>query len=147
MIITDDELPQYAGQVAMVDGCFDPVHHGHVEYFRAATALEVPVLCNIASDDYLRRKKHPPLLSESARAHVIDALRYISFTHINRTTTAEVLDLLAPRYYVKGKDWEGRLPAAELAACERRGITVVYVDTVRDSSSRLLEDYVARVSA
>jgi cytidyltransferase-like protein len=144
VILTGEALVRHRGKVAMVDGCFDPLHHGHVEYFRAAAALGAPVFCNIASDEYLRRKKHPPLLSETARAQVIDALRFVSFTHINITSTAAVLDELAPRYYVKGRDWEGRLPLNEIAACERHGIELIYVDTVRDSSSRLLQDYLAR---
>ena len=58
----------------MVDGAFDPLHTGHIEYFKAASVLDAPLLCNVASDRYVANK-HPPLLPEAQRAEVIDAIR------------------------------------------------------------------------
>ena len=74
MILDFTDLSRYRGAVAMVDGAFDPLHKGHIEYFRAAAALGLPLLCNVASDRYVRTK-HPPLLPEQHRAAVIDAIR------------------------------------------------------------------------
>jgi len=143
MRIAFEELGAYVGAVAMVDGAFDPLHAGHIEYFRAASALGLPVLCNLASDKYIATK-HRPLLSESDRMVVIGAIRYVDYTHLNQLDTEAVLEKLRPRYYVKGKDWELRgLPTRQLDICRRLGIEVVYLDTVRDSSSRLLERYTA----
>ena len=141
MIVRFDELKEYRGRVAMVDGAFDPMHRGHIEYFRAAAAsLDVPLLCNVASDRYVSTK-HPPLLPEDQRAAVVDAIRYITYTHINQFDTETILRELRPRYYVKGKDWEGRLPPDQMVICHQFGIEVVYLDTVLDSSSRLLKQY------
>jgi cytidyltransferase-like protein len=140
MIIPFDGLQALRGRVAMVDGAFDPLHRGHIEYFRAATRLGVPLLCNVASDRYVRTK-HPPLLPEDQRAAVVDAIRYIDYTHINAADTETVLRELRPRYYVKGKDWDGRLPAEQVDICREYGIEVVYLDTMLDSSSRLLEQF------
>jgi cytidyltransferase-like protein len=140
MIVSTAELEQYRGKVAMVDGGFDPLHGGHVAYFQAAAALGVPVLCNLASDEYVARK-HPPFLPQAERAAVIDAIRWIDLVHLSQTTTAEVLGLLEPRYYVKGADWRGRLPADEARLCAERGIEVAYVDTVLNSSTAILERY------
>jgi cytidyltransferase-like protein len=139
MILSFDELKAYRGRVAMVDGAFDPLHLGHIEYFRAAAEqLDVPLLCNVASDDYVRTK-HPPLLPEDQRAAVVDAIRFISYAHINRFDTETILRELKPKYYVKGRDWEGRLPPEQVRICAEHGITIVYLDTVLDSSSRILE--------
>ena len=141
MIVRFDQLKEYRGRVAMVDGAFDPMHRGHIEYFRAAAEqLGVPLLCNVASDRYVSTK-HPPLLPEDQRAAVVDAIRYITYTHINGFDTETILRELQPRYYVKGKDWEGRLPPDQVAICGECGIEVVYLDTVFDSSSRLLKQY------
>jgi choline-phosphate cytidylyltransferase/glycerol-3-phosphate cytidylyltransferase len=141
VILSFDELKEYRGRVAMVDGAFDPLHRGHIEYFRAAAGqLDVPVLCNVASDRYVRTK-HPPLLPEEQRAAIVDAIRYITFTHINRFDTETILRELRPRYYVKGRDWEGRLPPDQVAICRECSIEVVYLDTVLDSSTRLLKQY------
>ena len=141
MIVSFEQLKGYRKKVAMVDGAFDPLHRGHIEYFRAAAAqLDVPLLCNVASDHYVRTK-HPPLLPEDQRAAVVDAIRYISYTHINQFDTETILRELQPKYYVKGKDWDGRLPPEQVRICRDHGIEVVYLDTVLDSSSRILKSY------
>lgn len=147
MILTTDELPDLSGKVAMVDGGFDPLHAGHVEYFRAAAGLGVPVLCNVSSDTYVARK-HAPLLPDTERVKLIDAIRYVDYVHLSRTSTNDVLARLRPRYYVKGSDWRERgLPAEEVATCERHGVEIVYLDTVLDSSTKILNDYLAREQA
>jgi cytidyltransferase-like protein len=143
MILTFDQLVAYRQKVAMVDGAFDPLHRGHIEYFRAAAAqLDVPLLCNVASDAYVRTK-HPPLLPEEQRAAVVDAIRYISYTHINEFDTETILKELRPKYYVKGKDWEGRLPPEQVRICAGHGIGVIYLDTVLESSTRILEQFLS----
>jgi cytidyltransferase-like protein len=141
VILSFEDLKKYRKQVAMVDGAFDPLHRGHIEYFRAAAErLDVPLLCNVASDRYVRTK-HPPLLPEDHRAAVVDAIRFISYTHVNQFDTETILRELQPKYYVKGKDWDGRLPPEQVRICAEYGIGVVYLDTVVDSSSRILKSY------
>lgn len=139
-IVAFSELAGLRKRVAMVDGGFDPLHQGHVVYFQAAARLGLPLLCCLASDRYVSRK-HKPLLPQESRAAVIDAIRYIDYVCINESTTAEVLETLQPRYYVKGKDWENRLPPAETVVCAAWGIEIVYLDTMLDSSSRILREY------
>lgn len=140
MIVQTSELAGYRGRVTMVDGGFDPVHAGHVDYFRAAAELGRPVLCNVSSDEYVSTK-HAPLLPEDQRIRLLDAIRYVDFVHLSHTTTAEVLRMLQPAAYAKGDDWKGRLPEEELRICDELGIEIVYLDTVTQSSSRLLEAY------
>src|SRR6185503_7578958 len=137
VVVTFDELPQYSGTVSMVDGAFDPLHAGHIAYFRAAAALGHPLLCNVASDRYVSTK-HPPLLPEQQRATVIDALRDIIFTHMDTYDTASVLRQLRPWAYVKGADWRGRLPRLQVDICDSLGIRIYFLDTVSESSTRLL---------
>ena len=105
----------------------------------------MPLLCNVASDRYVRTK-HVPLLAEDDRAVVVDAIRFISYTHINQFDTETVLRELQPKYYVKGKDWDGRLPPDQVRICAQHGIEVVYLDTVIDSSSRILKSYTEQLS-
>ena len=141
MIVSFEELKKYRRKVAMVDGAFDPLHRGHIEYFRAASErLDVPLLCNVASDRYVRTK-HPPLLPEDHRAAIVDAIRFITYTYINQFDTETILRELQPKYYVKGKDWIDRLPLDQVTICAEYGIEVVYLDTVVDSSSRILKSY------
>jgi cytidyltransferase-like protein len=140
VIVQTSELARLAGQVAMVSGGFDPLHPGHVVYLREAAALGVPVLCNVSSDEWVARK-HPPLLTQAERMQVIDAFRFVEYTHAEQTTTVDVLAKLRPRYFAKGADWQGRLPEEELAACAEHGIELVFLDTVIDSSTDVLRRF------
>jgi cytidyltransferase-like protein len=142
MRVNFEALVDLRGRVAMVDGAFDPLHHGHVAYFERAAALGLPLLCNVASDAYLAGK-HRPLLRQEHRAQVIDALRPIAWTHANPFDTETVLRELRPALYVKGADWKGRLPEEQVRICAEHGIEIVYLDTVLDSSSRLLAAHAA----
>ena len=146
MVVPFGNLKRYRGQVAMVDGAFDPLHRGHIEYFRIAfERLDVPLFCNIASDRYVRLK-HEPLLPEDARAAIIDAIRYITYTHINEHDTETILRELQPKYYVKGNDWIGRLPPEQVRICAECGVEIVYLDTVLASSTRILQDFLEKSS-
>ena len=146
MIVTLADLEAQRGAVAMVDGGFDPLHEGHIAYFREARALGVPLLCNVSPDAYVATK-HPPLLAQSQRVAVIDALRDVDFVHASTGTTASVLEALRPRFYVKGSDWRERgVPDEERAICERHGIEVVYVDAALESSSAIARRYEASVA-
>jgi cytidyltransferase-like protein len=140
MIIGYKELGKYRKKVAMVDGAFDPLHHGHIEYFTRARQVAAPLLCNIASDFYTSAK-HPPLLPVQHRAVVIDALKPIDYTHVSPVDTETVLRELQPTHYIKGNDWEGRLPPEQVRICAEHGIEVVFIDSVRDSSTRLLQTF------
>ena len=140
MILAFHDLKEYHGRVAMVDGAFDPLHHGHIAYFRQARELGAPLLCNIAPDQYVAAK-HAPLLEASRRAVVIDALADIDYTHVSQTDTETVLRELRPTHYIKGKDWEGRLPQEQQRICAEQGTAIVLLDTVLDSSTALLRRY------
>jgi cytidyltransferase-like protein len=140
VIVGWEELPALQGRVTMVDGGFDPLHPGHIDYFRAAADLGAPVLCNVSSDDWVARK-HAPLLTQAERAALVDAIRYVDYTHLAATTTVDVLGRLRPSAYAKGDDWRDRLPAEELEVCALAGIEVVFLSTVSLSSSAILERY------
>jgi bifunctional ADP-heptose synthase (sugar kinase/adenylyltransferase) len=140
MIVNWNDLPGIAGQVVLVDGSFDPLHEGHIAYFVAAERLGHPVFCNIAHDDWTK-KKHPILLPQESRAVVIDAIRSIAYVHCATTSTRDVLEQLRPIAYIKGTDWlqRGGVPEDEVEVCQKLGIKIQYVDTVLNSSSKLIE--------
>ena len=142
MILETSQLSDYVGQVAMVDGSFDPMHDGHIAYFRGAAEFGIPVLCNVASDSWTVTK-HQVLLSQMQRGVVLDAIRFISFVHLSSTSTLEVLKILKPRLYIKGNDWiaRGGVPKEEQDACNSLNIEVKYLDTVLNSSTQLLANW------
>ena len=145
MLLTTDQLPQYRQQLAMVDGSFDPIHDGHIGYFKAAAELGVPLLCNVAPDSWTATK-HAVFLEQEQRGIVLDAIRYISFVHLAKIATVEVLRLLQPKFYIKGNDWvtRGGVPEPEATICAEFGIEVVYLPTVTNSSSKILKDWASQ---
>jgi glycerol-3-phosphate cytidylyltransferase-like family protein len=144
MIVEWNDLPGLAGRVVMVDGSFDPLHDGHIAYFAASAAFGIPVLCNITHDDWTVQK-HPVLLPQRQRARVIDAVRHVSFVYCSTSSTRDVLEHLRPCMYIKGSDWRerGGIPADELEVCSRLQIQVRYVDTMLNSSSGLLQQFLS----
>jgi cytidyltransferase-like protein len=143
VIVPTDELGALAGTVTMVSGGFDPLHPGHLAYFRAAADLGAPLLVNVSHDEWVGRK-HVPFLTQAERIQLIDALRMVDYAHAEQGMTAEVLELLRPRYFAKGADWEDRLPGDELAVCAEHGVEVVFLDTVVDSSTDVLRRFEER---
>lgn len=140
MIVPTPELHRHRGAVTMVDGGFDPLHPGHIAYFRAAAELGRPVLANVSGDDWVARK-HRPLLTQQQRGELLDAIRWLELVHLASTSTAAVLEELRPAAYAKGADWRDRLPEDELAVCAAHGIEIVFLDTVLDSSTAILARY------
>ena len=142
MIIVQGDIAEVCGKVSMVDGSFDPLHDGHIEYFRQAADMWSPLLCNIAPDSWTQAK-HPILLPREKRAVVIDAIHYIDYVFLADCLTVEVLEMIRPKLYIKGNDWKerGGIPCEEREVCEKLGIQVVYLDTVHNSSSQLLMQF------
>jgi cytidyltransferase-like protein len=142
MILSTAALETFVDEVVMVDGSFDPIHNGHIEYFRRASELGLPVLCNIAPVEWTR-KKHAVLLTVTERAIVLDSIRYISFVSISKVSTANSLRQIRPRIYAKGKDWQlrGGIPSEEQDICDRLGIQVVYLDSMLNSSTEILTKF------
>jgi bifunctional ADP-heptose synthase (sugar kinase/adenylyltransferase) len=140
VIVPTAELGGLAGTVTMVSGGFDPLHPGHLAYFRAAADLGAPLLVNVSHDEWVGRK-HVPLLMQGERIQLIDALELVDYVHAEQGPTAEVLAQLRPRYFAKGADWEGRLPDDELEVCREHGVEIVFLDTVVDSSTDVLRRF------
>lgn len=145
MIITKKDFLKLTGKVAMVDGCFDPLHIGHIEYFKEAKGFGLPVLCNMRSDRYIKEaKKRKTILPEKQRAVLIDSLKYIDYVYICDTSTADTLARLKPGMYVKGNDWKKRtLPKKEQEICQNNNIQIKYLDTVLDSSTNIVKNFLA----
>jgi len=91
----------------------------------------------------LRAQQAPAVASGGSARGGRGRHRYISYTYVNQFDTETILHELQPKYYVKGKDWQGRLPPDQVRICAEHGIEVVYLDTVVDSSSRILKSYLA----
>ena len=93
-------------KVVLVTGGFDPLHSGHIEYFKAARELGDHLVVGINSDDWLTRKKGRPFMSFEERAAIIKELKcvdeVIGFNDDDDTACAAIYTVLA----TKGTQWK-----------------------------------------
>ena len=85
-------------KVVICTGGFDPLHSGHIEYFRAARELGDKLVVGLNSDNWLARKKGRAFMPWEERASIIAALhnvdRVIIEAKANGITVADELKRL-----------------------------------------------------
>lgn len=67
-------------KIVIVTGGFDPIHSGHIEYFKAARALGDILIVGINSDEWLIRKKGRPFMSWVERNTIVSNLAPVDAT-------------------------------------------------------------------
>jgi len=63
--------------IVLVTGGFDPLHPGHIEYFKAAKELGDELHVGLNSDEWLSRKKGRPFMKFKDRASIIESLSIV----------------------------------------------------------------------
>ena len=63
--------------VTIVTGGFDPLHSGHIAYFKAAKELGNPLCVGVNSDEWLTRKKGKPFMTITERMSIIKELKCV----------------------------------------------------------------------
>ena len=63
--------------IVLVTGGFDPLHSGHIEYFKAAKKLGTKLIVAVNSDDWLTRKKGRPFMPFKERCAIIKELEVV----------------------------------------------------------------------
>jgi len=61
-------------KVVLVTGGFDPLHSGHIAYFKSAKGLGDKLVVGLNSDEWLRRKKGRPFMPFEERMAVVQEL-------------------------------------------------------------------------
>lgn len=64
-------------RVVLCTGGFDPLHSGHIEYFRAAKRLGDILVVGVNSDSWLRRKKGREFMPSYERIKIIENLSMV----------------------------------------------------------------------
>lgn len=144
-----DAIVRHPHTAILVSGGFDPLHYGHVRFFRNAQSIargrwggDLAVVVAVAPDEYVQRK-HPLLQTLEHRMEMIDGIRYVdAVVSQDEGTAATAIRAVRPLIFLKGDDWKARgLPKVELEACEEVGARVEYVAVQPISSSEMLRDY------
>ena len=151
MIVSREDLLARAGQhraggetIALANGVFDLLHVGHLRYLQGA-AQEADVLVVAVNDDAIVRElkgADRPIVPESARAELVDALRGVDYVVLfGDRTVGPLLEALRPDVHCKGTDYTvDTVP--ERAIVEAYGGRTAIVGDPKDHSTR---DIVARL--
>ncbi len=64
-------------KIVLVTGGFDPLHSGHIKYFKEAKKLGSKLIVGLNSDEWLARKKGKPFMLFDERYTIIKALEMV----------------------------------------------------------------------
>ena len=89
-------------------GCFDIVHPGHISYLQFARSLGDELVVTVSADPHVAGKGvGRPLIPDDLRAASLAALECVDHVYVVPEPTAvELLDVLRPDVYVKGREYE-----------------------------------------
>jgi cytidyltransferase-like protein len=118
--------------IVLISGVFDPLHAGHLAYIERAKSLG-KVLAVVSDEP----EKHPPLVPLNERAAILGALGCA----VVPGPVADAILRWLPDIFLKGQEWEGKLPADIEQALEDVGTKVDFCNVRQNSSSALLANY------
>lgn len=130
--------------VVQCHGCFDIVHPGHVRYLQFARSLGDVLIVSLTGDALMSKGADRPYIPQELRAENLAALEFVDWVVVDPHPTAcELLALIRPSVYVKGREYAGSSDPRflrEQELVERHGGRVVFHSgEVVFSSSRLIQ--------
>ena len=142
-------------KIIIVSGYFNPLHKGHIEYFKKAKSLGHELWVIVNNDEQRALKGSKPFMDEEERLFIVSNIKYVNEALISVDTDRTVCnslrliantcklthpDMKIQLYFANGGDQKNDIiPEREI--CEKLGIELV--DGLGDkiqSSSWLLEE-------
>ncbi len=118
--------------VVAVSGGFDPIHPGHIRYFKEAKELGDKLVVILNNDNWLQKKKKFNFMGEKERKEVIEAIKYVDEVMITRhpkdpedMSVCEALIRLKPDIFANGGD-RVKTNTPETDLCQKLGIKMVF---------------------
>lgn len=95
--------------LVFTNGCFDLIHHGHVDSLLKSAILGTKLIVGLNSDESVEilKGENRPIVDEKGRATVLAAFEFVDAVVIfNEETPAELIAKIIPQVLVKGKQYE-----------------------------------------
>lgn len=126
--------------IACVSGYFDPIHIGHIEYFKKSKSIADKLMVIVNNDDQAKLKKGTHFMPADERIKIIEELKcvdYVVKSIDTDRTVCKTLETVEPRptYFCNGGDQNNNsIPEADI--CNRLGIELRdgFGDKIQSSS-------------
>lgn len=132
--------------MVLANGCFDPLHVGHVRYLRGAKAHGDFLVVAVNDDSSTRALKGAdrPIVPAIHRSRIVAALEVVDAVLVfSSRDVRRILEALRPACHAKGTDYEVEtVPERELAVS--LGIETVIVGDPKRHASRDIVERVRR---
>ncbi len=127
-------------RVVLANGCFDPLHYGHVLHLRAARKLGDRLVVSVTQNTKVNKGPNRPAVDEKDRMDMLRELRCVDDV-ILVGGALEALYLVWPAVFVKGSDYEGSVGSAAEDFCKQHGVEIALTKERTFSSTDLLRHY------
>ena len=81
-------------KIVVVSGGFDPIHSGHIAYFKEAKELGMYLIVGVNSDEWLMRKKGYVFMPIEEREEIIKSIKYVNGVNRFNDDDDSSIDLL-----------------------------------------------------
>lgn len=139
--------------IACVSGYFDPIHIGHIEYFKLSKNVADKLMVIVNNDDQAILKKGRAFMPADERIKIIQELKCVDYVVKSIDTDRTVCKTLAsveprPTYFCNGGDQNNNsIPEAKI--CDELGIKLLdgFGDKIQSSSWLIKGTTTANTSA
>ena len=127
-------------KIVCVSGYFDPIHIGHLQYFKKSKKIGTKLMVIVNNDKQATLKKGKPFMPVDERIKIIKELRCVDIVvksiDIDRTV-CKTLETVEPKpdYFCNGGD-QNNNTIPETKICKKRGIELRdgFGDKIQSSS-------------
>ena len=81
-------------KIVVVSGGFDPIHSGHLAYFKEAKELGTYLIVGVNSDEWLMRKKGYVFMPIEEREEIVRSIKYVNGVNRFNDDDDSAIDLL-----------------------------------------------------
>ena len=123
---TPESKPETQEKIVCVSGYFDPIHIGHIEYFKKSKEIGTKLMVIVNNDDQARLKKGRPFMPYKERMQLIEELKCVDIVVESIDTDRTVCNTLStvepkPDFFCNGGD-QNNNTIPEGSVCEARNI-------------------------
>jgi D-beta-D-heptose 7-phosphate kinase/D-beta-D-heptose 1-phosphate adenosyltransferase len=135
-------------KIGLTSGSFDLIHFHHVLYFTRCSRYCDVLIVGVDSDELVRERKGEgrPVIYDSRRVVMVDAIRYVSFAFILNSVNdfGEIAQITAPDVIFKSDAFLGR--EHEVVGRQHAGQIKIIRDVVDYTSTTQILEEAARIA-